>query len=59
MTEKKETKYGIEYVAKALKISPASARIKLRGAKVKKSGKSYSWDSKAAADKVVSQLSAS
>lgn len=59
-TEKKPAakKFGIDYVAKALKVSPATARIRLRGAKVKKSGKGYGWDNKADADKIVSQLSA-
>ena len=49
-------KYGVAELADKLEIEPATVRVKLRNEGVKKSGKSYGWDTKAAFDKVVNQL---
>lgn len=54
----KTPKYGISALAKEMKIKEATARIKLRDAKVKKSGKSYGWNSPAEMKAVVAQLGA-
>lgn len=52
-----EFKFGVEDVADKLGIEPASARIKLRNAKVKKlNGNKYGWKTKADLDEVVSKL---
>lgn len=50
--------YGVDYVAKALDKAPNLARVALRNANIKKSGKSYGWDTKADADAVVKKLKA-
>ena len=49
-------KYGIDDVADALKIKPASARVQLRSKGIKKAGKSYGWNSKAEVEEVVKKL---
>jgi len=51
-------KYGVLELAEALEIEPATVRVKLRNEGIKKSGKSYGWDTKAAFDKVIAQLTA-
>lgn len=51
-------KFGISHLAKHMGIKEATARIKLRGAKVKKSGKGYGWDSAAEMQNVAKQLAA-
>lgn len=59
--EKKEVpamKYGVDDLAKALDIKPASARVRLRNAGVAKAGKSYGWNSQKDLEAVVKQLSA-
>lgn len=48
---------GVDYIAKELGIEAATARIRLRDAKVKRTGKSYSWP-KAEADRLVKKLAA-
>lgn len=48
--------YGVDYIAKQLKKETGSVRIALRNAKVKKSGRSYGWNTKAEADAVISKL---
>lgn len=52
-------KYGVEDIANALKIKPASARIQLRKGNIEKAGKSYGWNSKTDVDAVVKKLQAS
>lgn len=51
-----EFKFGINQLADALKIKPASARVQLRDGKIKKAGKSYGWNTKAELDEVVKKL---
>jgi hypothetical protein len=43
-----EMKFGIEHFAKELGIEPASARVRLRNAGVKRAGKGYGWPTKEA-----------
>lgn len=50
--------FGIEYLAKAMKLEPATIRQRLRVAKVKKEGRTYDFKSKAGAEKVAKQLEA-
>lgn len=54
--EQETFKFGINDIAKALDIKPASARVQLRNAKVKKNGKSYGWNTRAELDEVVKKL---
>lgn len=49
-------KYGVDDVAAALGIKPASVRVRLRNANVAKAGKSYGWNSQKDLDAVVKQL---
>lgn len=49
--------WGIEAVAKALKIDARSVRVKLRNAEVEKSGKFYDFKNQAGVDKIVKLLS--
>ena len=49
-------KYGVDDLAKALGIKPASVRVRLRNAGVEKAGKSYGWNSQKDLDAVVKQL---
>lgn len=58
--DKSETKpaYGVNEIAQALGIQPASARIRLRNAEVEREGKTYGWESKKAFDEVVKSLKA-
>lgn len=54
--DQEEFKFGINHLAEALKIKPASARVQLRDGKIKKAGKSYGWNTKAELDEVVKKL---
>jgi hypothetical protein len=62
MAEEKEKaapavpKYGIDDLAKALGINPASARVRLRNEGIEKTGRSYGWNSKADLDALVKKL---
>ena len=47
---------GIDYVADKLDLSASAARLKCRDNNIPKEGKSYGWDTKAEADKVVAKL---
>lgn len=49
-------KYGVADLAKRLNIKDASVRVQLRNHNVKKSGKSYGWDTKEELDAVVAKL---
>jgi hypothetical protein len=51
-------KFGVIHLAKALGVKPATARIKLREAKVKKFGKGYGWDTPAEVQAVATRLAA-
>lgn len=57
---KSETKptYGVNEIAEALGIQPASARIRLRNAEVEREGKTYGWETKKEFDEVVKGLKA-
>lgn len=55
-TEAETFKYGVEDIAEALEIKPASARVQLRNNNIKKAGKSYGWNSKADMEEVVAKL---
>lgn len=46
--EVKESKYGVADFAKAADVEPATARVLLRRGKIKKTGRSYGWDSTSA-----------
>lgn len=50
--------YGIDYLAKAAGLETATVRSKLRTLKIKKDGRQYDFGTKAAADKIVKQLTA-
>ena len=57
MSKEDEFKFGVEDLADKLGIEPASARIKLRNAGIKKAnGNSYGWKTKADLDAVVEKL---
>ena len=58
MTEGTELKFGVNELAKALKLEPSTVRVNLRKAKVKKAGRSYGWKTKAEMDAVAKKLSA-
>jgi len=45
---KPRSAFDISHAAKEAGLSEAHLRLKLRNAKVKKAGKSYGWDTKAA-----------
>jgi hypothetical protein len=47
---------GISDLAKALNLKEATARVKLRDAKVKRAGKSYGWKTSAEMKKVADKL---
>ena len=49
-------KFGVDDLATALGIKPASARVRLRNANVAKAGKSYGWNSQKDLDSVAKQL---
>lgn len=49
-------KYGVDDVAKALNLKPASVRVQLRNQNVTKAGKSYGWNSRADLDEVIKKL---
>ena len=51
-----EFKYGVQDIADALDIAPASVRVKLRNADIEKAGKSYGWNSKAELKEVIDEL---
>lgn len=53
-----EAKYGIEDLAKLMGIEPASARVRLRAAGIKKTGKTYAWASKGEMEKVKAKCEA-
>jgi len=50
--------FNIDHAAKEAGISAAHLRLKLRTAKVKKPGKAYGWDSKAAMIKDIGSVKA-
>lgn len=54
-----EFKYGVQDIADALDIKPASVRVQLRNKGIEKNGKSYGWNSKSELNEVVGQLRAS
>lgn len=56
-TATEDFKYGVEDLADALGIKPASARVQLRNNNIEKAGKSYGWNSKSELEEVVKQLS--
>jgi SNF2 family DNA or RNA helicase len=49
-------KYGIAELAEALGVGPASARVKLRSAKIAKVGGRYGWNTKAEMNEVVDKI---
>lgn len=56
-TEKtEEFKYGIEDLANAMGVKPASARVQLRNNNIKKASKSYGWNSKTDLEEVVKKI---
>lgn len=50
--------YDVNDLAELLDCKPASARIKLRAANVKKEGKGYHWETRGELQKVAKQLGA-
>jgi SNF2 family DNA or RNA helicase len=52
----KEFKYGVQDLADALEIKPASVRVALRNHKVEKAGKSYGWNNKQELQEVINLL---
>lgn len=53
-----ETKYGITDLCAALGVEPASARVKLRAAKIEKVGGRYGWNTKAEMNEVLDKIKA-
>lgn len=49
---------GVADLAKLTKLEAATVRVKLRDAKVKKTGKSYGWKTQAELKKVAAQITA-
>lgn len=56
---KKPAGLGINDLAKEMKLEPASVRVKLRNAEIKRSGRGYSFASPAEVKRIAKQLSAS
>lgn len=54
--QEREFKYGVEDLADALSLKPASVRMKLRNKGIDKAGKAYGWNSKAELQEVIAQL---
>jgi hypothetical protein len=54
----REFKFGVDDIAEALDIKPASVRVQLRNKGIEKAGKSYGWNSKADLKEVIDQLKA-
>lgn len=54
----REFKFGVEDIAEALDIKPASVRVQLRNRGIEKAGKSYGWNSQAELKEVIAQLKA-
>lgn len=54
--EKPEFKYGVNDLAEALEIKPASVRVRLRNAEIEKAGKQYGWNSKKEFMKVLEEI---
>lgn len=54
----REFKFGVEDIAEALDIKPASVRVQLRNKGIEKAGKSYGWNSKAELKEVIDALKA-
>jgi len=52
-----EFEFGVEDIAKAMDLKPASVRVKLRNASIEKAGKSYGWDTKKEMQEVIDQIS--
>jgi len=48
--------YNVETLAKALDLAPASVRVKLRNANIRKAGKMYGWETKREYEKVLAEL---
>src|SRR4051812_49056143 len=55
-TEAKEFKFGVADLAEKMDLEPATVRVRLRNAGVKKAGKSYGWDSKSDLNEVIEEL---
>lgn len=51
-------KYGVNELADAMDIEPASARVALRNKGIKKAGRAYGWSTKAELDEVIEKLRA-
>ncbi len=51
-----EFKYGVQDIADALDLAPASVRVKLRNADIEKAGKSYGWNTKGELKEVIDEL---
>jgi len=54
--EAESFKYGVDDLADALGIKPASARVALRKHDIEKAGKSYGWNSKAELETVIATI---
>jgi len=55
-TEAAEFKYGVQDLADALGIKPASVRVQLRNNGIEKAGKSYGWNTKKELNEVIDQI---
>ena len=56
--KEREFKFGVEDIAEALEIKPASVRVQLRNKGIEKAGKSYGWNTKAELKEVIAQIQA-
>ena len=57
MSDTKDSfKFSVDHLAKALDVSPETARIQLRKHKIEKAGKAYGWNSKTELDAVVKKM---
>lgn len=52
----REFKFGVDDLAEALGLQPASVRVQLRNKGIEKAGKSYGWNSKKDLDEVIAQI---
>lgn len=56
---KKETrKFGVNELARMMKLEPPTVRIKLRQSKIKRAGRGYSWNSEAEMKGIAKKLGA-
>jgi hypothetical protein len=52
----REFKFGVEDLAEAMGVKPASVRVQLRNHSIQKAGKSYGWNTKKELEEVMASI---